>query len=363
MYGEFSRYSLNAIVLHLWKESFDDAQSLLFGYLLLKPKYEALRGRLRKERFSRRVYQLQEDEVVAKFMEEHEGDLQKVLDKRISLDEIGDIGDLDLEVLRTAFLMIPSGTDDKDHKEIVKKISTAFARKLLSYDREDKIDYRVRHEFLQKLSYFVLGSQKDEVREYLEPFLERFGAYESVADLLKEFISAENYTASYENFWTIWEFFEEKVVGLCEKGDGYGYVERIVTSYLFAETLWKETATEWHTFKDENRVFFRRMSERIGHCPSALYAISKLLNDIGSSYLIEGVSWISILLRNDGNLWDAKLKTDTIYYLENLCRKYIYENREEIRKKRRLKEDILVILNFLVEKGSVVGYMLRESIL
>jgi hypothetical protein len=69
------------------------------------------------------------------------------------------------------------------------------------------------------------------------------------------------------------------------------------------------------------------------------------------------------MLRNNGNLWDAKLKTNTIYYLENLSRKYIYENREKIRKKRRLREDILVILNFLVENGSVVGYMLRENIL
>jgi len=363
MYGEFSRYSLKAIVRYLWKESFDDAQSLLFGYLFLKPKYEALRERLRKEAFTRNIYQIHENEVIEKFLEENEGDLQKVLDNRISLDEMGDIGDLDLGVLRTAFLMIPSGTDDKDHKEIVKKISTAFAGKLLSNDREEKVDYRVQHEFLQKLSDFVLGSQKDEMRVYLEPFLEGFGAYESIADLFKEFISAEDYAGSYENFWGVWEFFEEKIVGLCEKGDGYWYVDRIVMSYLFAENPWKETATEWHTFKDENRTFFKRMSERIGHCPSALYAISKLLNDIGSSYLNDGVYWISSMLRNNGNLWDAKLKRNTIYYLENLCRKYIYENREKIRKKRRLREDILVILNFLVEKGSVVGYMLREKIL
>lgn len=54
------------------------------------------------------------------------------------------------------------------------------------------------------------------------------------------------------------------------------------------------------------------MSEKIGHCPSALYAISKLLNDIGSSYLNDGVSWISDILKNNKNLLNAKLETNTV---------------------------------------------------
>jgi hypothetical protein len=49
--------------------------------------------------------------------------------------------------------------------------------------------------------------------------------------------------------------------------------------------------------------------------------------------------------------------------LENLIRKYIYKNREKIRKTQKLKGEVLIILNFLIEKGSVVGYMLRENIL
>ncbi len=59
----------------------------------------------------------------------------------------------------------------------------------------------------------------------------------------------------------------------------------------------------------------------------------------------------------------AKLEDSTIYYLENITRKYIYKNRESIRKTKKLKDEILIILKFLVEKGSVIGYMLRENIL
>jgi len=62
-------------------------------------------------------------------------------------------------------------------------------------------------------------------------------------------------------------------------------------------------------------------------------------------------------------LWSAKLETNTQYYLENLVRKYIYKDRETIRRTKKLKEEVLVILDFLVERGSVVGYILRENIL
>jgi hypothetical protein len=46
--SKFNHYSISAIH-KLWKDNFQDAQSLLFGYLLLKPKYEELRQKLREE--------------------------------------------------------------------------------------------------------------------------------------------------------------------------------------------------------------------------------------------------------------------------------------------------------------------------
>lgn len=67
-------------------------------------------------------------------------------------------------------------------------------------------------------------------------------------------------------------------------------------SYLFTTVPWKETTTSWHTLKDENEDFFSNISQKIGHCPSALYSILKLLTDIGSPYLDNGVLWVSKIL-------------------------------------------------------------------
>jgi hypothetical protein len=358
----FNAFAIMAIQ-KLWSDHFRDAQSLLFGYLSLKPKYEELRKRLRDENRDKGIYEHDENQIIETFLHEHEAEVKKVSDNRISAADLGDFKKVELDILKVAFQLLPLKTNNIEHKEIAKAIISEFADKLLSGNRDDRLDYRVRHGFLEKLAYFVLSSEKKDIFDYLKPFLDKFNGSEVIADLFREFIIAEDYLDAYDNFWEVWDLFEGKIIDLCKDGDGYWYVEQIVKSYLFAQTLWKEKATEWHTLKDENKGFFKNMMEKIGHCPSAFYSISKLLNDIGSSYLKEGVSWISNTLQVNKGVLTAKLETNTVYYLENLARKYIYENRQEIRKMAKAKAEILVILDFLIEKGSAIGYLLRENIL
>lgn len=363
MYGEFSYYPIRAILNDLWNISFDDAQSILLGYLLLTPKYEELITRLHEENYKKGVYELHQPEIINELIKENETDLKRVINNELSLNDITDIEKIELSSLRTAFQLIPLDTENEEQKEIVKRIIRVFAEKLLSYNREDKIDYNVRHDFLEKLAYFVLSAQKHEIPDYLKPFFDNFNASEKIADLFKEFILVEDRLNNYDNFWQVWSLFKGKVVGICKDGDTHWYTNKIVMSYLFAQVQWKETTTSWHTLKDDDKRFFKEISQIIGHCTSTFYAISKLLNDIGSPYLNDGIVWISDMLIKNKNLYTVKLEESTIYYLENLVRKYIYDNREKIRKAKKQKEDVLVILEFLITKGSVIGYILRESIL
>ena len=94
-----------------------------------------------------------------------------------------------------------------------------------------------------------------------------------------------------------------------------------------------------------------------------MYSLTKLLNGIGSSFLNEGIYWIANTIEKVQELSDKGNDTNTTYYLENVVRKYIYTNQQKIKKTNYLRCKVLLILNFLVEKGSVVGYMLRERIL
>ena len=125
----------------------------------------------------------------------------------------------------------------------------------------------------------------------------------------------------------------------------------------------EENVKEWRSLKDKNKRFFAEISKTIGHCPSCLYSIAKLLNNIGCLYIDDGVFWISGILNNNRDLTNKKIEDNTIEYLENYVRKYIFKNREMIKRNKSIKDNLLVILDYLIEKGSVVGYMLRESII
>ena len=358
----FNAFSIVAMQ-RLWKTFPDDMQSVLTGYLIMRPKFDVLREKIRQENYQKNKYDSNENDIVKMFLKENKVSIQEMMDNKLSLSDLVDIENIDLEVLSTAFQIIPLKTENQDHKDIVKKIITAFAEKLTSKIREDKVDYATRHHFLEKLVYFILSCPKGEIKEYLKSFIDKFDSTEAVANLFKEFITAEDYLDSYENFWEVWNLFKEKIVKVCEKGDGYSYIDRVVRSYLFAQNSWKESAVEWHTFKDEDKRFFKEISEKLGHCPSALYSISKLLNNIGSPYLDDGMVWVSNMIKNNPDLPTSKLEVNTVYYLENLAKKYIYKNREKVKRNLVLKQNLLVILDFLVRKGSAVGYILRESIL
>jgi hypothetical protein len=358
----FSSFAANAIN-KLWENNYDDAQSLLFCYLLLAPRYEEFWMEQKRDNFKNGIYRMNENEVINKFIKQNEIKLEDILANNNIKYKLTSITNTDLDILYRAFQIIPLKTKDTQHKDFVLDISIVFSKTLLNKKKDDKIEYSTRHGFLEKLSLFTLSSPINEIEDVLRPFLDNFDSSEAIADLMEQFISAEDKLNSYDNFWKVWILFKDKVVTLCKDGDKYWYTGQIIKGYLFALNQWKDSAKEWRSFKPENSVFFKEISEKIGHCPSTLYAISKLLNKIGSSYSNEGIFWISKMLEKNQNLIDAKSDENTIYYLEKLTRKFIHVNREQTKSKVKIKNDLLVILNYLINKGSVIGYMLRESIL
>ncbi|MDD2211721.1 MAG: ATP-binding protein [Clostridia bacterium] len=363
MHCEFCDYSKYAILNNLWDISFDDAHSILMGYLVLKPKYEKLRSVLRKNNYKKNIYELHQNQIINVFLKKNRAGIQNVIDNKIIINDLVEIEKLDLYVLKTALQLIPVTTDNIEHKKLAQTIISTFAKKLLADKREDRINYITKRDFIKKLAYIVLNSSEQDIPIYLRPFIDYFTNSEAISDLFEEFIYVEDELNAYNNFWIVWDLFNSKIVELCKDGDNDRCTNKIIKSYLFAQIFWKEDVTEWHTLKESDKMFFNKITENIGHCPSVLYSISKLLNSIGSIYLNDGVIWISRMLNDNKNLWSDKLEQNTIYYIENFAKKYIFINREKIRTTKQLKQEVLVILDFLIEKASVIGYMLRENIL
>ncbi len=68
------------------------------------------------------------------------------------------------------------------------------------------------------------------------------------------------------------------------------------------------------------------------------------------------------MLENNPDFLSKKLETNTIYYIEKLVRRFIYKNREKIKRTKVLKGKVIIILDFLIQRGSTIGYMLREHV-
>lgn len=90
---------------------------------------------------------------------------------------------------------------------------------------------------------------------------------------------------------------------------------------------------------------------------------TKVLNEIGSSFINDGVVWISNILQNNPQYTSTELETNTVYYIENITRRFILINRQRIKATLSLKSQVIVILDFLLEKGSTTGFLLRDDIL
>ena len=360
-----SGYAVSAILRYSWQESPDDANAIFYGYLLLKPKFDEISESIRAENRKKNIYDFSKVAVIQRFKKECEAEIRKSMSNQHSYSNVQNVAEIDPDTLVTAFLLVPLKTTDENHKKFLRDISPVLIKAFKNEDREERLDYALEQGFLNKFAYFVLHSPKEEIEVYVKPYTELIGDFRrsrDAAEVLESFVIAEDSLNQYEEFWTVWQVFYPKIVELCSDENRLRYSESIVYKYLLA-LEWKKGVKEWHSLKDREKTFFKKVSEDMGGNSAVLYAIAKLLNDIGSSFASDGISWVSGLLQRNPDISRKELEVNTVYYLENLVRSYILKNRQKIKADPVLKKQILVILDFLLEKASVVAYLLREDIL
>lgn len=351
----FYDFAIEAINTHFISE----CNSFIVAYLLLKPNYDELvtsnyygQKRVSKQDLLENFFQSNE-EIVEKFISD---------ELKISANEIERT---ELDVFVVAFKMIVT-FKSTIKKEFTQKIIEILCKNIFN-KINDKVDYDVKQQFIDNYALLILKADKSNIQFYLQPLIDSFKPTEEITTLLTQLIYSQDNINNYDNFWYIWELLENNIIDICKDGEKYHNVDKIVKVYLLAwgryGSLWKDTAKEWHSLKNKDIKFLKQLTKKIGHCPSVVYSISKLLTGIGSAYLNEGISWLADLLKNNSNLSNEKHEPDTVFHLENLTKKYIFLQSMKIKKDKKTKDDILIILNFLVERGSAVGYMLREKVL
>ncbi|WP_456815324.1 AVAST type 4 anti-phage nuclease Avs4 [Bradyrhizobium sp. USDA 4508] len=362
----FSDFAASAILNEMWRDRPIDANSLLLGYLLLKPKLDGVRSSIRDQRRKTNILNFSQSEVLQEFTKQCKGELKKVLASRVMFEDLPPVNTINEEVLATGFLLLPIPIVEQQHKTFAQVACKTLAKRLLErdrHDRQDRIDYGLRHRFFDKLAEITLNSEKGEAAACLQPFLDHFGDSSETASLFSSFVSAEDKLNQYEQFWTAWELFYPGIKRLCERKAGRLYGTEVVHNYLLAWPYWRKDAKEWRSLKVREKAFFKRVAEEIGDHPAVLYSLAKLLNEIGSGFVDDGISWISGIIDRTPDLGSRELEVNTVYYLENLVRGYLLQNRYKVRTTPQIQHYVLSILNFLLEQGSATAYLLREDIL
>ena len=229
-------------------------------------------------------------------------------------------------------------------------------------DNDLEIDYRLKHRFYKKYANFLLHRDPAAIPEWLKPFIDAFTISKEMADFLSDVISEEIILGKYDSFWAIWECFYP-VIKAAAQTDHHRHFNEIIRNYMLAWPWWQETAKEWRSLRERESAFFQRICTEMGQHPSVLYSISKFLNEIGSGFIDKGIIWISEMLSKNESTLKEDVHPNTIYYLEIIVRKFAYLNRTKLKTTPLVREQVLIILNFLVSKGSVNAYLLREEII
>jgi hypothetical protein len=364
--GEYKRicdYAIDALNRNLYRIAPGSAIKVFRGYVAFKGKYDEINNPAHLKRQRTFGYRQSRPALLDLFTEKYESELQLYFDNQYPFPDIPE--STDLKIVETAFQMIPIDSTEPVHLSFFEKSLPMFVPLLRDdrdHRREEPKDYKIRYRFFQRFAYFVLSRDKNDISRWVRPFVDGFLFSEEVANFLQEFISAEDRMQTYDTFWAVWDCFYDVIKNGANSGKSY-YDDVLISNYLLAWRWWKETAKSWHSLRERERVFYSKVVSEMGRHPAVLYSIGKLINQIGSAFLGDSVIWVSDLLANNKNLYSAELVTNTIYYLEVLVRKYVYLNRTKLKTDRLLKNKLLVILEFLIDKGSVNAYLLREDIL
>ena len=222
--------------------------------------------------------------------------------------------------------------------------------------------YLLRQHIFKKFAYFILQREKSEIDVFLKPFINSFSSTEETATFIEELVGAEDYLNKSEQFWYIWNKLYPKIKELCVTPRGH-FLETVIINYLLAWMWWREDVEEWHSLKRENLSLYVNASKEIGAVPAVLYSIVRVLNSIGSNFKNEGIDWIYTIVSTNSSLNLDDLESVTLDYMEVFLRRFVFTNRQKIKEEIRLKNKIIPILDFMIERGSIHGYLLRESIL
>ena len=331
----------------------DTYLSFIYWFAYLKPLFDKYRNEFIMHRNGNNTEHLNEQ-----FLISHQIEINKLLSDDLSIK--GEINTIDFSLSNISVLLdLFSKKIPKDKVfliQIIEKMTDLLIQRNDYYNHRD--DSWSKSKALSKYAAFLLSLDEIEIENYLKPFISKLSSDDCYSDFFERVMATQLTFKKNRNFWKIW-YLCKPVIDEYVKNNYYS--AKLIHSYLFTIPWWGD-AKEWSTLENANVTFFEEITHLLGSNPATLYSLSRLLYGIGSKYLNDGISWIGYIIKNYINERYI-VEEGTIFYIEQDVRRYVKMNQRIIKTQTMKKNQVITILNFLVENGSVIGYMLREDIL
>ena len=340
----------------LWDISPDDARSVLIAYAIIDDGYEKYRRSEDEKRLLNHSYSSSYVSI------DEFWDTSTELNSRFEKNELT-FTDIDVEgcnhrTLISTIELLPIKIDNDNLITYFVSAITTLAKRF--YDDRNRDDHTRIHRLVDKICPMVLYAERQDALSYITPFIEHFQFSANSYQLFSQLITVEDRYPHYENFWYIWDQFFEKISDLSGNIDRNRDARETIKYYLLAYPYWPPGTTEWHSIRGKERLFYDKVVSKMGHASVVLYSIAKVLNDVGSQFALDGVTWLSSMIIANKYI---ELERYTIEYIEKFIRHFILIKRQNVKRDKVLRDKVICILDFLFEKGSIIGFLLREDIL
>lgn len=324
--------------------------------------------------FSKLIASFNGNDVVA-FVDSDKDNIADLL----SMDEHS-LESIDLSVLDYNTRLYLSTILNPNNTSIIRFVITIgeqFWEKLFHDKHDDRLQriFELENEYKKWLSEFLLNINSDDRSTIIQTLMPLVGFNREFDRLLSDIINAEDINPRYGAFWDLWTLMQDYFFQEYEKNVddyknintvvhiGYGY-EDVLATFLLYSPFWKENTSQWHSLKPQNNSFYIAVANRLGYNPTTLFAISQVLNTVGKATFIEtGIDWISDIITNNPHLYDKTLPENTLYYIEEYIFSYTNSHIDIIRTSIPIKRKAIKILDFLIAKGSTMGFLLKEELI
>ncbi|EPN9321303.1 hypothetical protein ACT4T3_002663 [Acinetobacter baumannii] len=344
--------------------NYEDILSIYKGYLYLERKRQEEFREIQYGQVDNIFQHFNYDDFFANFVKKYELEFEKIESNDINLIEIEKIEEYEISSLISAFRFSLWNNHSKLLMPYTKNIINNIFMSILNDDEEGGNNYYNKSRFFYDYVTYTLESKSTEdIHSLIQPVLSDTNVSKSLADLINQFVVMQDKLNKSDNFWTVWNALKDKIVYMYEN---YSYkfdIDKIISSYMFANTNWKPEAKSWPALDIDKKFFFDELTHQLGGSCRYLINLIYLVTGIGELYQEESIYWLANSIKNhEVKISKHRDFKELIVSLENLLKKFSLRNKERIKTTIRLKKAVIVLLNFLVTQESMTGYMLREEI-